>query len=561
MTALGDGSAENGFTWAEEDIPLVLSILSKAHMTFWAGAGAERDFAIRLWNPGAERIYGHPRDAALGKSYIDLFVNPSEKARAIQDHERIVRTDEVYDWDWAADDLTKDGEVRTMLTHCFPVQDPEDGTWLLAEMGIDISDFNKASQQLRKLKEDEFEKRELTLAKGIGEIGQAVTQVGVEGTISLVTDQVFSAVTDAVPGVGRCTLWLRAGSGLTRFDDPRSIATLTVPFDEDAALQFVLKDGQAIISDPNQSSSVAGRFRLSERRGRKRTFALLPLRGIRSTEPLGVLAITLTKGSLSDGDRARLETLAAFTGPLLSVAQELQRIREDGARRLRAQTKQQIFRSVLHTVGGNVYELRGLLHGLGDVVHRDEIPLDVRDLLVKLRDRTEHLNTSLSDLRNHLESEDQHELVSVADAIAEVVNPLRINYLDVEFQIEADPDHTVFMVRGWLHHILHNLVTNAAQVLMQEYRGGHVLIRSVRSGEDRVEIHIEDTGPGVDSSIASTLFEKGVTRRDGGTGEGLHIALDLAVSSGGDITLSSKASPRLGGAHFRIDLPTRRDAA
>jgi PAS domain S-box-containing protein len=559
---LGDDSTDHDFTWAEDDLRLVLSILSKANVTFWAGAGPEKHYAIRLWNPGAERIYGHTRDAALGKSYIDLFVSPSEKARAIEDHERIIRNGEVYDWDWAADDLTKDGDVRTMLTHCFPVQDPKDGTWLLAEMGIDISDFNKASQQLRKLKEDEFERRELALVKRIGEIGQAVTQVGVEGTISLVTDKLYSAVREVVHGVARCTLWLQSASGVDRFDDPNSNASLRVPFDEEAACQFVLRKGQGIISDSNQTTGIGSRFRLMERRTRKRTFALLPLRGIRSTEPLGVLAITLSHGlSLSEGDRERLETLTAFTGPLLSVAQELQRTREGGARRLRAQTKQQIFRSVLHTVGGNVYELRGLLHGLGEVENREDVPSDVSDLFVKLRDKVEQLNTSLSDLRTHLESTDEQELVSVFDAIAEVVNPLRINYLDIDFQIEVDPAHTVFMVRGWLHHILQNLVINAAQVLQQEYEGGYVLIRSVRRNDDRIEIHIEDSGPGVSSSTVANVFEKGVSYREGGTGEGLYIALDLAISSGGGITLMPRPSSRLGGAHFRIDLPTRRDAA
>jgi PAS domain S-box-containing protein len=559
---LDDDRPGEDFSWAADDLQLVLGILSKAHVTFWAGAGAENRYAIRLWNPGAERIYGHTRDAALGKSYIDLFVNPSEKAQAIEDHERIVRNDEVYDWDWAADDLTKDGNVRTMLTHCFPIQDPKDGTWLLAEMGIDISDFNKASQQLRQLKEADFERRELSLVRRIGEIGQAVTQVGVEGTISLVTDKVYSAVREVVQGVARCTLWLQSPSGLDRYDDPESNASLRVPFDEEAACQFVLREGQGIFSDSKKNGGLGSRFRLMERRARKRTFALLPLRGIRSTDPLGVLAITLSHGlSLSEGDRQRLETIVAFTGPLLSVAQELQRNREEGARRLRDQTKQQVFRSVLHTVGGNVYELRGLLHGLGEVENREDVPLSVRDLFIKLRDKVEQLNTSLSDLRTHLESTDQQEPVSVVDAVAEVVNPLRINYLDIEFQIEVDPAHTVFMVRGWLHHILQNIVINAAQVLQQEYGGGYVLIRSVRQSDSRIEIHVEDSGPGVDPLIASNLFEKGVSHREGGTGEGLYIALDLAVSSGGGIGLMPRPSPRLGGAHFRIDLPARRDAA
>lgn len=559
---MGDPT-ERPAPWVGEDLDLVLSILDRAHMTFWAGAGAEDNYAIRLWNPGAEQIYGHSREQAIGNSYIDLFVNPSERPRAIEDHARIVANDETYDWDWAADDLTKDGEVRTMLTHCFPVQDPKDGAWLLAEIGIDISDFNKASQQLRKLREDEFEKRELTLAKGIGEIGQAVTQVGGDGTFTLVTTKVFSAVADAVTGVARCTIWIKDGapSGPKRYDDPSSISTIQVPFDEKEALQLVLKSGQSIISDSKRRAGTANSVRRAERRNRNRAFALVPLRGIRDRALLGAIGITLRGSALSDRDETRLETLAAFTGPLLAVAQELQQTREGEVRRLRAATKQQIFRSVLHTLGGDIFQVRGRLETIGELQRRSDVPADVRGLLLDLRERIDRLNTSLSDLRLHIETDDRQELVSVSDAVAEVVNPLRINYLDIEFQVDVDPEHTVFMVRGWLHHILQNLLTNAAQVLMQAYRGGHVLVRSVRTGEDRVEIHIEDSGPGVDASISGSLFEKGVTQREGGTGEGLFIALDLAVSSGGNIVLSSRPSPRLGGAHFRVELPTRREAA
>jgi signal transduction histidine kinase len=430
-------------------------------------------------------------------------------------------------------------------------------------MGIDISDFNKASQQLRKLKEDEFEKRELTLAKGIGEIGQAVTQVGGEGTLALVTAKVFSAIAEAVSGVARCTIWIKDGTAADpkRYDDPHSISTIQVPFDEMGALELVLTSGQTIISDSARQSGAASRLRKFERRGRKRAFALLPLRGIHDRAPLGAIGVTLRGGALSDRDQARLETLAAFTGPLLAVAQELQRTREGEARRLRVTTKQQIFRSVLHTLGNDILTLSGKFEKVDEFHRRSDIPDDVHGLLLELRERTNLLNASLSDLRVHLESDDQQELVSVGDAVAEVVNPLRVTHLDIEFQVDVDPEHTVFMVRGWLHHILQNLVTNAAQVLMQAYRGGHVLVRSVRAGDDRVEIHIEDSGPGVDASITGSLFEKGVTQREGGTGEGLFIALDLAVSSGGDITLSPKPSPRLGGAHFCVELPARRDVA
>ncbi len=67
-------------------------------MTVWAADGSENDYSIQLWSEGARRVYGHTRDAALGASYIDVFVNPKEKTQAVADHQRMVQTGEVYEW-------------------------------------------------------------------------------------------------------------------------------------------------------------------------------------------------------------------------------------------------------------------------------------------------------------------------------------------------------------------------------------------------------------------------------------------------------------------------------
>ncbi len=41
---------------------------------------ADRDGIIGFWNPGAERIFGHPADAALGRS-LDLIIPERLRAR------------------------------------------------------------------------------------------------------------------------------------------------------------------------------------------------------------------------------------------------------------------------------------------------------------------------------------------------------------------------------------------------------------------------------------------------------------------------------------------------
>jgi two-component system, OmpR family, sensor kinase len=70
---------------------------------------------------------------------------------------------------------------------------------------------------------------------------------------------------------------------------------------------------------------------------------------------------------------------------------------------------------------------------------------------------------------------------------------------------------------------------------------------------DRVDLTIADDGQGVPADVRDTLFDPGVTRRDGGAGLGLGIARRVARSFGGEIELTDGE----GGAVFTVTLPRR----
>ena len=541
----------------EVDAELILSILSEANMTFWAAAGPEHEYAIRLWNPGAERIYGHKREDALGKSYLDLFVNPLERATAIEDHARIIANGEVYDWDWAADDLTADGNVRTMLTHCFPVRDPEGDGWLLAELGVDISDFNRASQKLRSVRDNEYRRQEMNLARSIGGIGQAVAEMGADGTLAAVAMAVLQAASDAVPSIAQATVLL-ADSQRFELEGEATLARRRseFPFDVDGAFADVFEKDSPIYFDFNDREGPSSKYVLPSRRSSKRSFAMFPLRGIQ-TRQLGAIALALTTGRAFEQDeRERLETLAAFAGPLVSVAQELQRTREDENRRRFAEQQETIFNSVLHTVGNEAFTLRGTTDRLQRVLEESGLVGEGLDLLRKIQAQSEQLNSSLQALRYQLEASDATESVVVQDVVNAVVNPLRNRFSTVEISVDVDESHRSLIPQIWVRHIVQNIIDNAVQILQETDGGGEVVVSSSKGTDGVISLHIEDNGPGVDETIRASLFEKGVSRRTGGTGQGLHIARDLVRSAGGDVALLPPQPGGLGGAHFRIDLPS-----
>ena len=69
-----------------------------------------------------------------------------------------------------------------------------------------------------------------------------------------------------------------------------------------------------------------------------------------------------------------------------------------------------------------------------------------------------------------------------------------------------------------------------------------------------VEIHVVDTGPGIEPSIRDKIFEPFFTTKPvgGGTGLGLSISYGIVQAHGGRIDLDSSPGR---GAHFIVRLP------
>ena len=96
--------------------------------------------------------------------------------------------------------------------------------------------------------------------------------------------------------------------------------------------------------------------------------------------------------------------------------------------------------------------------------------------------------------------------------------------------------------------ILTNLIENAA-----EAAGAQGTILVITADHDTlVEVQVHDSGPGLSSEAASTLFAPTITFKVDGMGLGLSIAKKNALLCGGDI---EPMAGELGGAAFRVTLP------
>ena len=139
----------------------------------------------------------------------------------------------------------------------------------------------------------------------------------------------------------------------------------------------------------------------------------------------------------------------------------------------------------------------------------------------------------------------------VAERVA-LLRPLHPDTACVVHLDEREPraDAAIDLVNG----ILTNLLQNAADAAGP---GGSILART-QGGDRRVTIEIHDSGPGLSSEAAATLFEPTISFKKHGMGLGLSIAKKNALLCGGDL---ARIDGDLGGAAFRVTLPAAADAA
>jgi PAS domain S-box-containing protein len=118
--------------------------------------------------------------------------------------------------------------------------------------------------------------------------------------------------------------------------------------------------------------------------------------------------------------------------------------------------------------------------------------------------------------------------------------------------VELEPGPEVHLVadRGQIEQLLINLVRNAVEAALET--GGGVRV-AWDTGNGRVEIRIDDDGPGLPES--SNLFVPFFTTKSGGSGIGLALSRQIAEAHHGTLALENREG---GGCRARLSLPIAR---
>ena len=104
-----------------------------------------------------------------------------------------------------------------------------------------------------------------------------------------------------------------------------------------------------------------------------------------------------------------------------------------------------------------------------------------------------------------------------------------------------------------IEQVLLNLVRNAMEAMDGHAVEVHRLtICSAPQGEDRLEVSVSDTGPGLSAELIGRIFEPFFTTKADGMGMGLAITRSVIDAHGGRLQAERNAA---GGATFRFTLP------
>lgn len=218
--------------------------------------------------------------------------------------------------------------------------------------------------------------------------------------------------------------------------------------------------------------------------------------------------------------------------------------------------------NVSHELRTPVASIQGyaetLLDGaLDDARHNRRFVEIIRQNAERLGRLTEDLLT-LS--RLELKSRNfQFAAYRVAPLLADAVDAMRPVADRKKIQLELEPvaaSLEVFCDAQAFHQILGNLLDNAVKYSPP---GGRVSVRARRSLEDsRIEIAVEDEGPGIPPEDLPRVFErfyrvdKARSRELGGTGLGLAIVKHLVMAHGGSVRVESQPGR---GSIFYFTLP------
>jgi signal transduction histidine kinase len=275
----------------------------------------------------------------------------------------------------------------------------------------------------------------------------------------------------------------------------------------------------------------------------------------------GLLEAATTGAFLTGETTAALEFLAEQLPAMADVSKligEKIRLERELAERERLAMLGQLAASISHNLRNPLSSMKTILQVQ---LEKGDLPQDLRHDCALVLDEINRMSVKLSQL---LKFAKPTANVDPTQAVALAQQTVALFRHDAERRnvvIEFDaPEQEVAVLASEeaLGEVLSNLVVNAIEA---QPDGGCVRVSLMRKG-DRLEICVEDNGPGISAELRSRIFQPFFTSKATGTGLGLSIVARRVEEIAGTISCESPIAAGKG-SRFRVTVPivaTEQDA-
>jgi len=279
--------------------------------------------------------------------------------------------------------------------------------------------------------------------------------------------------------------------------------------------------------------------------------AQIPL--MRGREEIGLLEAASTGSYLTGETTAALEFLAEQLPAMMDLCrliEEKVRLERDLAERERLSMLGQMAATVSHNLRNPLSSMKTVLQVQ---LENPALPDDLRHDCTLVLGEIDRMNTKLTELLRFAKPSVNGRRVNAVALAREAATLFRhdAERRNVRLEFEGPAEEApVLASEDAFNEILSNLIVNAVEA---QPSGGSVRMGLARE-DDRLEICVEDAGPGISPEARARIFQPFFTTKATGTGLGLSIVARRVAEMGGTIECESPIAEGKG-TRFRVTVP------
>ncbi len=261
----------------------------------------------------------------------------------------------------------------------------------------------------------------------------------------------------------------------------------------------------------------------------------------------------------------KLEQRVLFTGMIEDISarvdaeQRVQQLQDELIHVARLSAMEELASALAHEVNQPLTAVTNYANAAKRLLQKGKAD-GAADLILKAGDQALRAGEIIRHLRQFIEwgetERSWQDLVATAHEAVQL-GLIGTRRFGIEFKIQAAEDLPLVMIdRIQIQQVVQNLVRNAVDALVSFDGERCIVLTVVKKDGNRVEIAVEDTGPGLAEEVKKQLFQPFVTTKPNGMGVGLSVCRNIVESHGGWICGEDREG---GGTVFRVNLPVNQE--